>query len=446
MKYIEQIKSIALFLLVFLSLGLTFIIWNFTPTTLDPIDDPTPAIDTAIADTKKIEQVVRPVKILYHSEDRVSGSVNKDEIDLFLSSMSQWQINELTLLADEATPDEMTDYMHDPSRAVLYYPGSVPFPVYDAMMDISDTSVPEATFNRLVINWESSANGELIVYFINSESGRIYEGIIPLTDFSKFERNIINPSEEYPLYVTNESIGAMPIYVPEEPVETSSYVYLYEETPLEVYADRLFEGSGFQPAGNLIDGGYTDNTGAFLEKEAAVKGLNFVQSKAETADPAIPSELVFNTVKFINDHGGWTNDYYYFGMAPLNQEIEYRLFINNMPVFGSALSAEINVKWGITDGKEQVFRYERPIYILEPTGRTVAKDQASGSAVLAALSRLEEEERAAVTEIMPGYELVRNSNDPDRLMVAEPAWYYKIGGVWLKLSNEVIGGGPFGLE
>ncbi|WP_033543228.1 YycH family regulatory protein [Planococcus sp. CAU13] len=445
MKYIEQIKSIALFLLVFLSLALTFIIWNFTPTTLDPID-PTPAIDTAIADTKKIEQVIRPLKILYHSEENITGSVNNDEIDLFLNSMDQWQISDLMLLSDEATADEMIEYMHQPSRAVLYYPGGVPFPVLDAMVDISDTNVPEATINRLVVNWESSANGELVVYFINSESGRIYQGVTPISDFSKFERNIIAPSEQYPLYITNESIGTMPIYVPAEPVNLSSYVYLYEETPLEEYADRLFDGSSFQPASSLMDGGYTDNTGAFLEKEAVIKGLNYVQSKAETADPAIPSELVFNTIKFINDHGGWTNDYYYFGMEPLNQEIEYRLFINNIPVFGSPLSTAIDVKWGIADGEEQVFRYERPIYILEPTGRTVLKDQASGSAVLAALARLEEEKRAAVTDIMLGYELMRNSNDPDRLMVAEPIWYYRMDGSWLKLPNDVIGGGPFGLE
>lgn len=215
-----------------------------------------------------------------------------------------------------------------------------------------------------------------------------------------------------------------------------------KKTPLEDYAKRLFD----VPASNLIDDGYTDNTGAFLEKETAVKGLNFVQSKAETADPAIPSELVFNTFKFINAHGGWTNDYYYFDMEPINQEIDYRLFINNLPVFSSTVSTAIEVKWGTAEGEEQVFRYDRPIYVLEPTGRSVTKEQASGTAVLAALSRLDEEERADVTEIMPAYELVRNSNDPNRLMIVEPTWYFKINETWLKLSNEVLGGGPFGLE
>lgn len=445
MKYIEQIKSAALFLLVFLSLGLTFTIWNFTPTTLDPID-PTPPIDTAIADSKKIEQVVRPLKILFHSEESVKGTMNKDEIDLVLDSMDQWHISDLTLLSDEANAAELTEYMHQPSRAVLYYPSAVPFPVFDAMMDLFDTNVPEATFNRMVINWESSANGQLVIYFVNSDSGRIYEGTVQILDVEKFAENIIEPSEQYPLYLTDASIGTVPVYVPAEPVDLSSYVYLYEETPMEDYADRLFNASSFQPAGNLLGGGYTDNTGAFLERESAVKGLSYVQSKAETADPAIPSELVFNTIKFINDHGGWTNDYYYFQMEPLNQEIEYRLFINNMPVFGPSLSPAIDVKWGMADEQEQVFRYERPVYVLEPTGRTDAENQASGAAVLAALARLDEEERSAVTEVVSAYELVRNVNDPDRLMIVEPAWYFKMDGSWLKLSNEVIGGGPFGLE
>lgn len=360
--------------------------------------------------------------------------------------MDQWHISDLTLLSDEANAAELTEYMHQPSRAVLYYPSAVPFPVFDAMMDLFDTNVPEATFNRMVINWESSANGQLVIYFVNSDSGRIYEGTVQILDVEKFAENIIEPSEQYPLYLTDASIGTVPVYVPAEPVDLSSYVYLYEETPMEDYADRLFNASSFQPAGNLLGGGYTDNTGAFLERESAVKGLSYVQSKAETADPAIPSELVFNTIKFINDHGGWTNDYYYFQMEPLNQEIEYRLFINNMPVFGPSLSPAIDVKWGMADEQEQVFRYERPVYVLEPTGRTDAENQASGAAVLAALARLDEEERSAVTEVVSAYELVRNVNDPDRLMIVEPAWYFKMDGSWLKLSNEVIGGGPFGLE
>ena len=294
----------------------------------------------------------------------------------------------------------------------------------------------------MVINWESSSNGALEIYFVNSDSGRIYEGAVQLGDIASFEQSIIVPAEQYPLYITDNSIGTLPIYIPEEPVDTSSYVYLYEETPLDAYASRLFDG----PANNLPDGSFTDNTGAFLERNETTKGLEFVQSKAETTDPAIPSELVFNTTKFINDHGGWTNDYYYFGMEPINQLIDYRLFINNLPVFGSTVSPVIELQWGTADGEEQVFRYNRPIYIVEPTGRTVTKEQASGTAVLAALSRLSEEERAQVEEIMPGYELTRNANDSDRLMMVEPNWYFKINDTWLKLTNEVLGGGPFGLE
>lgn len=444
MKYIEQVKSGVLLLLVLLSLGLTFTIWNFTPTQLTPIE-PSPTIDTAIGETKKIEQVVRPMKLLYQSEEDAKGTVNEDEIDLFMNAMKQWQISDLSLQTAEATPAEMADIMHDPSRAVLYYPGAVPFPVFDTLMDISETNVPEATFNRMVVNWESAANGELIINFVNSESGRIYEGVVQMGDFADFEEDIIEPAEQYPLYITEQSLGNLPIYVPEEPVDSTSYIYLYEETPLDDYADGLFPGSSGS-ASSLMDGGYSDNTGAFLQKESSVKGLSYVQSKAETADPAIPSELVFNTISFINDHGGWTNEYRYFDMEPLNQQIDYRLFINNLPVFGSSVSPVIDVQWGMAEGEEQVFRYDRPIYVLESTGRTIDVEQATGTAVLAALARLPEEDRARVTEIMPGYELMRNSNDPDRLMIVEPNWYYKVNGTWLKLSNEVLGGGPFGLE
>lgn len=443
MKYIEPIKSIALFLLVILSLGLTFTIWNFTPTTLDPIE-PSPAIDTDVGETKKIEQIVQPIKILYHNEETVNGTVNDDEIDLFMNSI-QWQISELSLQTDEASAEEMREIMHQPSRVVMYYPAPVPFPVFDILMDISDTNIPEATFNRMVVDWGESENGELIIHFINSDSGRVYQGIVQVDEATNFAEGIIGPSSQYPVYITDEAIGKLPVYVPEESNEGSSHVYLYEETPLEDYAKGLFMGN-MEPARGLMEEGYTDNTGAFLEKDSVVKGLSYFQSKAETADPAIPSELVFNTISFINDHGGWTNEFRYFNMEPLSQGIEYRLFINNLPVFGSTVSTAIDVQWGMSAGEEQVFRYDRPIYVLEPTGRTVARDAASGKTVLAALSRLDEEDRDGITDVIQGYELVRDSNDADRLVILEPTWYFQKDRTWLKLSKEVLGGDPFGLE
>lgn len=445
MKYVEQIKSIALFLLIFLSLALTFTIWTFTPS-LATIET-TPAIDTDLGETKTIEQVVQPLKVLYQYADKATGTVDRDQIDLFLNSMRQWKINELALLESEASPEKMKSLMHEPNRAVLYYPGTVPFPVFDTVMDISDSAVPEASFDRIVVEWGDLENNNSSIYFINSISGRVYQGQLQSMEIESFRDNIIEQAANYPVYITEETIGVLPIYVPEGPVDETSYTYLYEEIAVDRFAEGLFRGNNVEPTGNLLNGDYTDDTGALLSSQQGSESINYVQPKAETPDPAIPSELLFNTFSFINDHGGWTNDYHYFGMEPIGQHINYRLFLNNLPVFSLPnLSTELEVEWGTSDGIEQVFRYKRPIYILESTGQTNAEEQASGKTVLAVFNRLKDEEKEAITEIIPSYELSRNSNEPDQLMVMKPAWHFKINGTWMKLSKEALGGGPFGLE
>ncbi|MGI2328425.1 YycH family regulatory protein [Planococcus sp. YIM B11945] len=442
MKYVEQVKSVVLFLLIFLSLTLTFTIWNFTPS-YDKIES-SPAVDVSIGEKKTIKQVVRPIKMLYQEDETVKGTTKKDEIDLFTNSMEQWEIREVTRIAENASPKTLSSYMHEKNRFVLYYPGNIPFPVFDALVDITDSAIPEASFDRIAIEWATPENAQSTIYFINTISGMVYQGRIAVNETNRFQQDILEKADEYPVYVTDEKIGKLPIYVPEEKTTQVIYPYLLEEITPESFRSALFEStSNIESSGDLANKKYTDDTGAIMRLDEAQKSMSFVQPAAETSDPSIPSELIFNTVDFINDHGGWTNDYRYFGLAPLNQQVSYRLFLDNLPVFSSTASAELEVRWGMRDGQEQVFRYVRPYYVLESTAQTETTELEPGTEALAAISELEKEQLANVTEIIPGYELVQTDG---KLITFLPAWYYQIDGTWKKLSQDAAGGGNLGLE
>ncbi|MDN7245497.1 YycH family regulatory protein [Planococcus shenhongbingii] len=445
MKYIEHIKSIALFLLIVLSLVLTFVIWTFTPS-FERIET-TPAIEVALGETKTVDQVVQPSKALYHFSDVVTGTTKQEQVDLLLDAMKQWQIHGIVEIDKEASAEILKSYMHAPNRAVLYYPGQVPFPVFDSMMEIVDDSIPEASFDRLVIEWGKAENTDLTLYFINTKSGRVHQASVSATELEQFQSQIVEPAFNYDTYVTDEKIGTLPIYVPENPLEAATYRYLQEDIDSQKFVDGLFEDPGsVESTGDLMNEEYSDESDALMSVDRSKKSISYVQPKAETQDPAIPSELIFKTVDFINGHSGWTNDYRYFGMEPLNQKIDYRLYLDSLPVFSSTFSTNLELVWGIDEETEQVFRYRRPYYVLESWGETGTMTLPSGAAVLHAITHLKEQDLTKITDIVHGYELTRDEKDPERLLNLQPAWYFKADETWIRLSEEQLGGGQVGLE
>lgn len=442
MKYVEQIKSVALFLLILLSLALTFTIWTFTPTH-ETIEPPT-TVDEPIADTKNTEEVVRPVKLLFHNEDDVTGTTDQSDVQLLLDALQQWQIQDVRLVQEEATPDTIESYMHSSNRAVVYYPGLVPFPVFDAMTSIVDTTIPESSFDRVIVEWEAPANGQPALYFINTMSGRIYKATISAKNLREFQTEILAEAAEYKTYITDETIGTLPVYVQEGKIEKASVDYLLEETSTAQFAEALLDGPSLTLSADLTTQEYTDDSGALMRENPNTKSISYIQPRAETSDPAIPSDLVFDSLSYVNGHGGWTDRYVYAGMNTVSQHIKYQLYLADFPVFSSTTAAALDLTWGIDEGEEQPYSYNRPGYQLDSEVDRSTMVLASGEEVLESIGQIKGQDLSAITDITPAYKLTRSEDD--FLITFEPVWYFKVDGVWTELASELTGGRELGLE
>lgn len=447
MKYVEHVKTIVLFLLIFLSLALTFSIWTFTPEFKEI--ETTQTVEVDLGESKTVEQVIKPHKVLYHGEDETKGTINQKEIDQLLTTMKKWQISEITEVQEDASTPLLTSYLHDPNRAVIYYPALIPLPVLGSVMQITAESLQEASFDRIVIVWGDSEQGDLSLYFINSKSGRIHKGVASAPEMDQFKLKIADPAlKNFDTYITQEDLGVLPIYVPESEQEIETHRYLLEEIARQRFIEGLFGNpSQVESSGDLENEEYSDDSDALMAADGSKKSINYVQPQAETSDPAIPSELIFNTVDFVNTHSGWTNDYRYFNIEPLNQKIDYRLYLNNLPVFSSSYADSLQLTWGIDAETDQIFRYYRPYYTLEALGgepRSI--ELASGSSALHAVSHIKGLNPETVTDVIVGYEMTRDEKDPDRLVTLKPTWFYKANGKWTPLSDEELGGDRFGLE
>lgn len=445
MKYVELIKSVALFLLILLSLALTFTIWTFTPT--HKTIEPSTTVETLIAETKNIEEIVRPVKLLFHNEELVTGTIDQTNIEVLVDSLQQWEIKNIRLVQEEAPPATLTSYMHSSKRTVLYYPGLVPLPVFDSINNIVDTTIPESSFDRLIIEWDTLANKQPTLYFINTVSGRIYKADIRPEDLDQFQTEIADQAANYEAYVTDETIGTLPIYVQKGQVEKESVDYVLEETPNAKFAEALLDSPSLGLSADLMTQEYTDDSGALMRENLKTKSISYIQPKAETSDPAIPSDLLFDSLSYVNAHGGWTDKYLYAGMNSVNQQIKYQLYVGDLPVFSTSTTTDLDIKWGIDAGEEQVYSYIRPIYQLETEAEKEPRVLISGEEVLKALSQRDKKEISTITDITLAYKLTRREGDSlVTVAVFEPAWYFKANGIWTELTSELTGGRELGLE
>ena len=61
------------------------------------------------------------------------------------------------------------------------------------------------------------------------------------------------------------------------------------------------------------------------------KVLKYTSLTAESRELAIPSELLLDTINFVNEHGGWTNEFRLAYMDPKTRTVRFRLFLNGLP-------------------------------------------------------------------------------------------------------------------
>ena len=84
MKQVEIIKSIVLFLLIGLSITLTFSIWTYTPNY--PTMEQKPTVDISISNRATIDQIVKPYKSIFRFQESLTGTTDSTEIRPYCKS------------------------------------------------------------------------------------------------------------------------------------------------------------------------------------------------------------------------------------------------------------------------------------------------------------------------------------------------------------------------
>src|SRR5690606_34809517 len=101
---------------------------------------------------------------------------------------------------------------------------------------------------------------------------------------------------------------------------------------------------------------------------------------------------------FVNQHGGWTDQYLFSHFDAENQEVVFQLFLSDYMIVGSNyLSVSI--------GNSGIYAYRRPYFSLNFPVQPYVKTLPSGQEVLDYLEATKKIDLAHVTDIAIGYKM-----------------------------------------
>ena len=161
---------------------------------------------------------------------------------------------------------------------------------------------------------------------------------------------------------------------------------------------------------------------------------------AEEETQAINSnDLLHKSINFVNEHGGWTDNYRYVELDNTQKAVLFRLYIAGYPIFSENSDvSELRLEWGKTD----ISSYERSNFsrkfstsLVKTTYQT---NMQSGHEVLERIQQMDSFNSNLLEDISIGYQMKYDSQS--LLVDLEPCWYYLYDGDWKPLTLEGVGG------
>ncbi|CAH2714665.1 Two-component system WalR/WalK regulatory protein YycH [Neobacillus rhizosphaerae] len=440
MRY-EKIKSGILTILVLGSILLTWNLWTYQPN-YATMEKNNYVEEVTVREKQEVQKIIRPDQILFHVKGRHYGTNNTTELEKVIKDLSRWAFFDIKNYSDKV--ENIEELTHDSGNAEIIFPGEVPIELYRSVLTIEGKKVPSFNFDRIIINVDSSEKENGIVYFVSSENQQVFISHISSTNLSEFNHDFYKNATQLPSYFAYKASEKRTIFLPEEETEMTTYKYLPLTLNSEEFKVALFNDPSFVQKSIVKQGEEYTNGSSKMSVNYQSNILKYINPTAEDNYMDSSYDLVKRSIDFVNEHGGWTDSYRFVSKSEYNRSVTFRLYsMDGFPVFNRNGLSEINEEWG----RDEINKYERPNISLElplPTEMQKVK-RPSGHVALEYLQKKKDFKPELLEQMTLGFRMERDS-DANRLILLEPAWFYRYDKTWVQITMEDLGGLQHGLE
>lgn len=450
LKYVEQIKTVVLFILVLLSVTLTFSIWSYRPN-YDTIEKPK-TVDIVMDDKKNMSEIVKPYKLIGFSDEMYYGTMNNEAIEDVYETFKNAKLSNIMMLDEQASSKKLQQLITSQDSLTLLFPDEVSLSIFQSILPTTNKKVTGINFTRMTIALDEAKENKVNVYLASETTKDLYKAKIRLSDAKQFMEHQLKEIDGYDRYENYVTAQNRQIYVPQNNPSIATQQYFSRNVigKVDDFKNALFTNPKIvklsQNQQSNVDKYSDDRSVMTVFKNFYT--LNFSNMLGEEETRISKSHLMANTIGFINEHGGYTNDYRYKSVDYVNQKVVYQLFMSGLPVEPSSktMMTEIDVKW--TSGK--VATYTRPYYELENIPTDEEKNSVKLQTATTILEALERENpKATIVDLRLGYRMTSEERGTSAVVFTlTPTWYYKVKEEWVEVpaSISTVGGAVSGLE
>ncbi len=441
---VEHVKTVTLWILILLSVFLTYQIWTFQPK-YEILKNTEYIENTQIGEEKKLLEVIKPKQIVYHQEDHFYSPINKEEVMQAINEAFQGASFDQFLL----TPTTNSTYRNNTSNKLEYiFPTSIPLEALKESFQINmDDSTVINYVDRLLLYVMKEEEKEFVyVKFISNQEKLAIEAQtnIPVSKFK--EDMIVNRAKDFyevfPYDVVDYDHGfKKTVFLPVKSHFVNSVTYLAKPISMEHFKQLLFSDPNFVKHYIQINGEESFTDGNRMVN--ILQGGNVLRYINPTIGDIVErsnKHILFSSFDFVNGHGGLTNSFYFDSMKSLgsSDEITFRLMVDGIPVYHSNFYGgnnlfEITLQRGSGNLIEQ---YRRPLYYLEDEQAHITKSTKlpSGRKIIEKLNSRVDFDRTLLTDINYGFMMVKRQS----FVTFEPSWFIQYNGEWeiMNIGNE----------
>jgi regulatory protein YycH of two-component signal transduction system YycFG len=431
----EQFKSLVLTLLVVISAFLTWNIWTYQPTYEKTDQSEFIKVER---DEQDVGKIVKPDSVIFHQGNQHYKISNEKELQDVTNEFSTWPLYGVEEITDRIDESGMTAFIEKSANTEIVFGNQVPFKLYKSVLTIEESETPEFSFDRVVFTANQTGKREGTIYFISMKTQRIIEGKVEASYIHSFYQDYFAKAEDYSKQIAFDVNDNLTLYVPEKSVKLNQNRYYIGYLDINNFIDGLFTDPNLVRRESVAGGDEYTDVNRLLKVNKSSAMISYINPTQKRKVAGSTSDLLQQSIDFVNDHAGWEKSNYRFsGLEEQEQSVAFRLYANGYPVFNEIGMSEMKLYWG----SEEVYRYERPYFYLDfalPTDN-ISVTLPSGQEAINALKKIRNLDLAAIEDLKIGYRLIQSPSET-KIVILEPAWYYRYGGTWVILPFEQTGG------
>ena len=415
--------SAVLYTLVAVSLFLTVRILS-TPSASGLGQNSTPSVSANLTNTKKIEDVFAPIRMIVHTDKRLYLTQTPEIMQSVNELLGESLLDGIEDVSTY-TQEEFDALILSPTQVEIRFAEAVPLELLSRYFTNLQEDYYDDGIDRIIFN----SKEEDPIYLLNDETKQVFtvarpDNVLqPLVDLYEGQKDAYMEVESY------ESESAIS-YLPTEAITVQKLVYLVEKPSNSYFIDLLFDDTT-----DLKDNGsdefvsYSDNISE-LSIEKTTGQLSYYRNILD-AEELPDYRLIRDSFHEIKMLDNWTNPFYFYGFDEETDNVYYRRYVNGYPIFGEVDYGLTRIHMSGSSLTELQFLTQVIQTPLTDRGEDVTL--LSGKDLLAALDAGGYTSQE-IQMIALGYDWTF-SEESNRLVNLTPKWFIQIDGSWKSLDQ-----------